>query len=400
VAKKNLEPSTLIQMKKKIYSVSFIATLLISSFIFQSFKKNIPMANAEKYKVTTLAGGPYSGQPKDGQGDKASFTSYIGNLTIDATGNLLVLEFSCIRKVSPNGMVNTLFGLNVVDENGKEKKVPEIPREMTGGRKGITGIVVDKKGAILFCAPFARIINKISNEKTVEHFGGGSYGNPGDDKVNPNGDGDLTTVVLRGPTDMCMDKAGNIYLNDKYRMVRKISTNGQVTTLAGKAFDTIGQQAEEPVYKSGTGSNASLANIGGIAVDSKGNVYVSQTAINCILKITPAGAVSTFAGDPTDKEPSTKDGKGTAARFFEPGSLACDASDNIYVGDKRRVRKITPDGMVTTIAGASEDGDFTPAFLDGEGSLALFTYIKGIACDGSGNIYVTDASRVRKIARQ
>jgi hypothetical protein len=386
-------------MRKNYSSLAVILLLFIAALIFPSFKNKITMDNAEKYKVTNLAGSKYSGQPIDGSGDKATFTSDLGNVTIDASRNLIVLDNSAIRTVSPKGTVNTLFGGNIFDINGNEKKVEEIPSDMWGGRAGIVGIVVDKKGAIYFCDPSARTINKINSDKTIEHFAGDIYGSPDYDKI-PNGDGDLKTVVLRGPMDMCMDKAGNIYLNDKFRMVRKISINGQVTTLAGKVFDTIGQRAEEPVYKSGTGGNASLANIGGIAVDSKGNVYVSQFAINCILKITPTGTVSTFAGDPSDTKGSTQDGKGTAARFFKPSALACDANDNIYVGDKRRVRKITPDGMVTTIAGASEDDDYTPAFLDGDGSVALFTNIHGIACDGAGNIYVTDEARVRKIVRQ
>jgi hypothetical protein len=181
-------------------------------------------------------------------------------------------------------------------------------------------------------------------------------------------------------------------------MVRKISTNGQVTTLVGKKSD-VKENAENPELKSGTGSISSLANIGGIAVDSKGNIFVSQPDINCLVKITASGVVSIVAGNPSDTKGSTKDGKGTAVRFLLPGPIAIDASDNIYVAQKRKIRKITSDGTVTTIAGSSADDDYTPSFNDGDGNVATFTSIRGIAYDGAGNIYVTDEARVRKIVR-
>jgi hypothetical protein len=358
------------------------------------------MGNAEKYKVITLAGSKISGNPTDGPGVKATFTRDLGTITSDGAGNLFVIDRRCVRKISPDGTVTTLLGRTVYDTNGNEKETEEMPSELKTGNLGIIGLIVDKKNGIYLCSPAYKGIFKIGNQNKIDVFAGGGSGSP-DYATNPNGDGNLKTVTLQGPCDMGIDKAGNIYLNDKFRMVRKISGSGQVTTIAGKASDVyIGRNAEEPIYKSGTGNNASFANIGGIAVDSKGNIFVSQPDIFCILKVTPNGTVSTFAGDPNSTEVSSADGKGTSARFLAPATLAMDGSDNIYVADKRKVRMITPAGVVTTIAGASKDNDFTPAFSDGDGSVALFTSINGISCDGAGNIYVTDEARVRKIAKQ
>lgn len=332
--------------------------------------------------VTTLAG---NGENRtiDGPGNQASFSGEMGNLTIDATGNVYVMDFTNLRKVLPDGTVTTLFGSGIYDTEGNPK---EIGREL---EKGARGIVIDRTGTIFISEKFGHGINKITDEKTVVNYAGQSQYSGSDD-------GDLKSAEFKGPKDMCMDKAGNIYLIDNYYKVRKISADGKkVSTLAGND-----EQGGE--FRSGTGKAASFKDIGGITVDSKGNVYVSQPDINCIIKITPTGVVSPFAGDPAVTNGFTKDGTGKAARFLRPGAIACDADDNIYVADSRKIRKITATGVVTTIAGASKDGDSVGGFRDGDGQKALFTSFDGIACDLAGNIYVTDLTnyRIRKISKQ
>jgi sugar lactone lactonase YvrE len=369
-------------MNKSIFSFAFSIVLVLSAFNFQAAEKDGLTPTAEVYAVTTFAG---NGENRtiDGPADKASFSSSLGNLTTDATGNVYVMDFKNLRKVSPDGMVNTLFGNDVYDAEGNQK---EIGRELKAGARGI---VIDKAGTIYISEQFGHGISKISNEKIVESYAGQS-------QYSGRDDGDAKLAEFKGPKDMCMDKAGNIYLIDNYYKVRKISADGKkVTTLAGS--DEHGGE-----YKSGTGKAASFKDIGGIAVDSKGNVYVSQPDINCIIKITPSGMVSPLAGDPSITNGSTKDGTGKAARFLRPGAIACDGNDNIYVADSRKIRKITSAGVVTTIAGASNDGDSVGGFRDGDGQKALFTSFDGIACDAAGNIYVTDIGnyRIRKISKQ
>ena len=131
----------------------------------------------------------------------------------------------------------------------------------------------------------------------------------------------------------------------------------------------------------------------GIAVDSAGNVYVSSSNSHTIQKVTPSGGVITLAG--TDGIIGSADGSGSAARFYVPSGLAIDRSGNLYVADmlNNTIRKISPTGAVTTLAGVAGD----PAYADGPRGTARFYYPKGVAVDDSGNVYVCDSRTIRKV---
>jgi hypothetical protein len=376
-------------MKKTIYFIIINVFIFGTAFIIQSKQT----AMATKYVVTTLAGSKQSFEEIDGPGDKATFSDRLGTITLGPNGHLYALEHGVIRKIAPDGRVSTLFktlGKPMISDDG-------LPMELTSGKQGLSGILVTKD-KFLIDNGTGRYIFKVVNEMTVEKFAGSTNEYK---ESNPNGDGSLSEAILHGPMDMCMDKAGNIYLNDRYRMVRKISPSGKVTTLVGKRDDVYAPGALEPELKTGKGPAASLHNISGMVVDSKGNLFVSQSEIRCIVKITPDGTVKLFAGDPSDTDSYITDGIGTAARFVIAGPLAIDGNDNIYVADHRKIRKITPDGTVTTIAGASKEEDYTTEHLDGDSKTAIFHTLTGITCDSSGkNIYVTDYCRVRKVSAQ
>lgn len=145
---------------------------------------------------------------------------------------------------------------------------------------------------------------------------------------------------------------------------------GIITPFAGGATGGI---------QDGKGSAASFFEAYGIVIDNQNNLYVSDYATTLIRKITPDGSVSTFAGTPNPKVPYygnvSKDGKGTNASFAAPAAMAIDPSNNIYVADKNLIRKITPDGTVTTI--------FT-------GKLTNASNFLGIDLDSVGNIYTSD----------
>lgn len=118
----------------------------------------------------------------------------------------------------------------------------------------------------------------------------------------------------------------------------------------------------------------------GIAVDSKGNAFVTGKNTK-VIKITAAGKAELFAGG----DHNDKDGKGKQAGFSSTDGITIDSSDNLYVADGTRIRKITPDGTVTTVIGQLKTG-----YVDGNRSTALFTRLKNIAVDNKGNIYVSD----------
>jgi DNA-binding beta-propeller fold protein YncE len=144
----------------------------------------------------------------------------------------------------------------------------------------------------------------------------------------------------------------------------------------------------------GKGAAALFNNPIGIARDATGNLYVADTLSNTIRKLTPAGVVTTLAGKAGAK--GSADGNGAAARFQAPVGVACDAAGNIYVTDNLNdtIREITPAGMVSTLAGSVG----VAKILDGSGAAARFDLPGGIACDSAGNLYVTEGAPViRKI---
>ena len=171
-------------------------------------------------------------------------------------------------------------------------------------------------------------------------------------------------------------------------MIREISPNGAVTTLAGTA-GVVGSA-------DGTGAAASFSHADGIAVDRASNLFVADTGNGLIRKISAGGVVTTYAGSrPTV---GAVDGTGAAALFNVPVALTADAMGNVYVADSGNdiIRKISPAGVVTTLAGTAG----VSGAADGNGVAARFANPQGIALDGSGAIYVADTGNhaVRKIS--
>jgi sugar lactone lactonase YvrE len=184
--------------------------------------------------------------------------------------------------------------------------------------------------------------------------------------------------------------------------IRKITPLGVVTTLAGAA----GQHGSTD----GSGANARFDRPVGVALDVAGNVYVADTGNATLRRITPAGEVSTLAGAAGQR--GATDGVGAAARFNHPGGLAVDAAGNVYLADRTRsypggwlyletvantIRKITPAGVVTTLAGTAG----TQGAVDGVGAVTSFNFkgMTGVAVDTAGNVYVVDSGNhtIRKI---
>ncbi len=202
-------------------------------------------------------------------------------------------------------------------------------------------------------------------------------------------DGTGAAAGFDGMASVAVDSSGNVYAADVYNnTVRKVSPAGVVTTLAGKAG--VSGHAD------GTGPAASFNNLGGVAVDASGTVYVADGGNHTIRKISPAGVVTTLAG--TAGVSGSADGTGAAASFRYPAGLAVDASGTVYVADGGNppIRKISPAGVVTTLAGTAG----VTGHADGTGAAASFNYPSDIDVDSSGNLYVADTSNntIRKVS--
>lgn len=183
-----------------------------------------------------------------------------------------------------------------------------------------------------------------------------------------------TAARFNGPMGIARDSAGDIYVADALNnTLRKVSSAGAVSTFAGSPSSG---------FVDGSGTAARFSSLRGVAVDSSGNAYVADRGNNAIRKVTPAGVVSTLAGSSL---PGSTDGTGSAASFFNPEGIAVDAAGIVYVADTSNsiIRRITPAGVVTTFAGPAAD----------------LTDPRGLAVDASGNVYVADTAhhRIRRI---
>jgi len=201
-------------------------------------------------------------------------------------------------------------------------------------------------------------------------------------------DGTADQAKFRLPNNLAVDRAGNIFVADTANnVIRKIGTNGMVSTVAGVA----GSHGSND----GKGASAQFWAPFGIAVDSSNNVYVADTGNNVVRKINAEGVVSTLAG--SARHPGKDDGKGSSARFRNPWSVAVDGAGNVIVADMSNdtVRRITPEGVVSTVAGQAG----VTGTADGFGTGAQFNDPFAVTVDAAGDIFVSDSANnaIRKI---
>ena len=312
--------------------------------------------------VTTLAGLAGTYGSADGTGSAARFDATYG-VAVDNAGNLYVADGNqAIRKVTPAGLVTTLAGtLSYGSANG------------TGSAARFfkpSGVAVDSAGNVYVADYYNSTIRKVTPGGVVTTLAGVAR-SPGSD------DGTGSAARFNYPYSVAVSSAGDVYVADTYNhTIRKVTPGGVVTTLAGLA----GSYGTDD----GTGSDALFNYPYGVAVDSAGDVYVADTENHTIRKVTPNSVVTTFAG--LAGSYGSDDGTGSAAQFYLPYGVAVDSAGNVCVADMGNdaIRKVTPAGVVTTLAGGSWGS------ADGTGSDAQFNWPNGVAVDSAGNLYVVD----------
>jgi hypothetical protein len=201
-------------------------------------------------------------------------------------------------------------------------------------------------------------------------------------------DGTGTATRFNGPVHPAMDGVGSLFVADVFNhTIRKITPAGVVTTLAGNAGVSG--------TNNGTGSAARFNQPHGVGVDTNGNVFVADWGSHTIRKVTSAGVVTTLAGSPGN--PGWVDATGSAARFNMPECVAVDTNGNIFVAERENfvIRKVTPAGVVTTLAG----NPGVRGWADGTGNSALFDDPSGVTVDSAGNLFVGDRGNdvIRKV---
>jgi sugar lactone lactonase YvrE len=192
-------------------------------------------------------------------------------------------------------------------------------------------------------------------------------------------------AILWTPSGVAADSAGNLYIADSlFSSVFKVTPDGSLSVYAG-----LGSSASSGYSGDGGPANKALLSLpSGVAVDSAGNVYIADLGNGRVRKVTPSGTITTFAGKEIVGLDSGDGGPATQAALSNPHALAVDASGNLYISDTFSIRKVTPGGMISTVAGnvfptGAGLGDGTPA-------IGASVEPKGVAVDSSGNLYFSD----------
>ncbi len=332
---------------------------------------------ATPYTFALFAGAGVAGSA-DGTGGAAEFSQPIG-VALDSSGNLFVADKNnhVIREITAGGVVTTVAGL--VGTFGSTDGTGSVARFNQP-----TGLTVGSGGDIYVADSANNTIRKVTSQGVVTTLAG-TAGTAG----SISGAGSVG--LLNQPHGIAVDSGGNLYVADfANNLIRMVTQSGTISTLAGNppattATNTTGSPAN-PGHADGTGASASFNQPFGIAIDSGSNLYVADSGNDTIRKVTSAGVVTTLAGTPGAA--GSTDGTGAAARFNSPRAVAVDGSGNVFVADSGNssVRKITPAGVVTTLAGTP--GAF--ANQEGTGSAAIFDTPAGIAVDASGTVYLSE----------
>lgn len=366
--------------------------------------------------VTTLAGATSVGGWVDGEGTTARFND-LTRITVDATGNLYVLDSRTLRTITPTGLVTTLAG---------DRWAPDFAEAIDGMGttarfKNPIGVAVDGLGNVFvldqqFQPVSANVLRKVTPTGLVttlpdagirgvsSDLAGNVYVADGVNltfrRIAPTSAATIVTgseaTSLNKYDDVrfaaARDGSGNFYMSAFYEFsIVKVTPTGSVSVLAGlnEVRGSANGTGAAATFSDPYAFNQENGNSNDVALDPAGNVYLTDSENATIRRITPAGIVSTVAG--TVGQHGSSDGIGTEATFDHPTGIAIDATGNMYVaGGGNTLRRVTPAGVVSTVAGAVG----LRGSVDGIGATARFGHLGDVAVDTAGNIYVIERTRL------
>ncbi len=346
------------------------STVVILAF-FMLYGCFAALAQETYYMFSTLSGTEKGWE--DGPLKSAKFWTPEG-IAVDTKNNVYVTEYwnNTVRKISPDGVVTTLAGksneIGAVDGQGSEARFNR-PH----------GIDVASEGSVFVCDMKSNTIRKIGTDGIVSTVAGLAG-------IEGSSDGNPQEATFNKPEDIAVNSKGVLYVVDTYNFtVREISTDGVVKTFAGMAGETGSRD--------GMGNQARFNMPIGIAIDGKDNIYVVDANYdesdngNCtIRKISPEGEVTTIAGKAGIS--GTVDGPGKEARFNRPVGIAASKDGTLFIADTEAdlIRKIDTFGNVSTLGGTY----LLEEFADGQSWEARFADPQAIAVDDNGVIYIAD----------
>ncbi len=331
--------------------------------------------------ITTVAGSGAHFPGDDGPATKAQIHPV--GVVFDAAGTMYLADYKQhrIRRVSPDGTITTVAGTGVSGFSGD--KGPAAKAQVDSPE----GVAVDRDGVLHFADTRNNRIRKVDRDGRITTVAGtGKEGFSGDG-------GPATKAELASPSHLVFDQAGDLYFTDTLNTrVRKVDLpGGRITTVAGTAEDGF----------SGDNGPAVAARLDlplGLAFDARGDLYLADKFNHRVRKIdVSTGRITTVAGSGA-KGFSGDDGAATKASLNEPEGVAVDRAGNLYIADSgnNRVRRVTPAGVISTVAG-SGGADFS-----GDGAAAVeaeLTYPVAVGLDAAGNLYLSDFGnrRIRRI---
>jgi sugar lactone lactonase YvrE len=335
--------------------------------------------------LTIVAGNGKSSPISAPIGDGASATDAPLNagwpLAVDSSGNLFIVDYNRIRKVTPDGLITTVLeGRDLPSAGGRDTLGPYF-----------AGLAIDAKDRVYFSERSASRVWRLDPDGTFTRIAGNGVYGP------PSGDGGLATeAVLGEPHGIALDSAGNLLMADgRYGRIRKVSAvDGMIDTVAGGGSVAIDRW---PV----AATDASLPGIDSLAFDHFGNLYFMYLGAK-LARISPDGILSSIQMDPGygfsgDGGPASEAQFTGSASYIAQFALDDEGSILYPDGGNGRLRKIDSAGVVTTIAG---NGKYQFAGDGGPAKKAILNAPNYISFDSAGNLYVSDSGnhRVRRIS--